>query len=79
VEVLHVFGLGKPRSKLGRFLDRNGIKQEWLSSESGLNRDSISDLCKNYQNSSPQERTMVKVISALRKHGFDVKINDFWE
>jgi len=73
-----MFGLGKRRTKLGRFLDRNGLKQEWLVKESGINRESVSRLCDGEEKRSPQERTIIKIIGTLRRHGHDVRADDFW-
>ncbi|WP_160044723.1 XRE family transcriptional regulator [Paenibacillus sp. USDA918EY] len=74
-----MFGLGKKRTPLGRFIDQNrNISQEWLVKETGLNRDSISDLCDGGKNIRPRAKTVQKIISALRKAGYDVNASDFW-
>lgn len=72
-----MFGLGKPRSELGRFIDKNNLTQEAVRLKAGVGRDIMSELCgnKNYQ---PQEKTMVKIVGALRSMGYDVSIDDFW-
>lgn len=72
-------GLGKNRSLLGMFLDRNGISQEWIVKESGLSRNVLTRLCDGSRDSSKmQVGSKQKVISVLRKHGFDVTASDFW-
>ncbi|MFK4167692.1 helix-turn-helix domain-containing protein [Paenibacillus lautus] len=74
-----MYGLGKKRSKLGAFLDREGITQEWLVKASGLSRDAVSRLCDgNKDPEKLQVRSKSKVISALRKNGYDVISDDFW-
>lgn len=74
-----MFGLGKKRSALGLFLDENKIKQEWLVKESGLSRNAITRLCDGGRDSDKlQIQSKAKVISALRKNGFDVQSSDFW-
>jgi len=75
-----MFGLGKTRTKLGKFIDKNKneINQEWLAKSSGLSRDGISRLCDGEKNVSPTEDSMRKVISALRRKGYDVTMADFW-
>ncbi|OIB04843.1 hypothetical protein AK95_14600 [Paenibacillus sp. LC231] len=74
-----MYGLGKKRSKLGAFLDREGITQEWLVKKSGLSRDAVSRLCDgNKDHEKLQVRSKSKVISALRKNGYDVISDDFW-
>lgn len=72
------FGLGKKRTRLGKFLDSAGIDQEWLKAKTKLNRDTISDLCDGSLSINPRVSTRQKVISSLRKHGYDVKADDFW-
>lgn len=74
-----MFGLGKSRSPLGKFLDETpNISQEWLSIKTGKNRDTISDLCDGRKNVNPRTNTKQLIISVLRKHGYDVKASDFW-
>lgn len=75
-----MFGLGKKRSPLGAFLDRNKLSQDWLAKEAGLSRNVIWRLCDGERNTDKiQVRSKSKVISALRKHGFDVVAADFWD
>lgn len=72
-------GLGKPRSKLGKFLDRNGIKQKDIEGWTGISRVQIGKLCDGKaRDIDPRKDTMYKVISALRKRGYDVDSSDFW-
>lgn len=72
-----MYGLNKPRTKLGNFLDRNKITQEKVRGYAGINRDVMAEICSN-SNHDPQEKTMVKVVGALRMLGYDVEIDDFW-
>lgn len=74
-----MFGLGKSRSKLGAYLDRKNLSQEWLVKASGLSRNAVSRLCSGDQDPDKlQVASKSKVISALRKHGHDVQAGDFW-
>jgi putative transcriptional regulator len=72
-----MFGLGKKRSKFGRFLDKNAIIQQELSKESGVNRNSISRLTKSDDN-KPSMKNASKIIKTLKKAGFNVGYDDFW-
>jgi predicted transcriptional regulator len=72
-----MFGLGKPRSKLGKYLDKNGINQGELSKESKVNKETVSRLANN--DADPNEKTMTKIVGALRKKGKDAKAEDFWD
>lgn len=72
-------GLGKPRSLLGKFIDKIGLKQRDLEEAANLSRNEVIKLCdgKTYRNPYPE--TKQKVISALRRKGHDVRADDFWE
>lgn len=67
----------KERSRLGKWIDRKGITQEWLVQETGLNRSSISDLCDGTVE-SPRSSTRTKIINALQKVEPSVSAADFW-
>jgi len=71
------FGLGKPRSKFGKWLDSNGIKQEDLAKESGVNKSTISRICSG-DAFYPSMKSAAKIIKALRKRGKNVNADDFW-
>lgn len=71
-------GIGKERSKLGRFLDRNKLTQGWLAKISGVSRNEISRLSDGEKFTAPRAETVQKIISALRKNGYDVRVDDFW-
>ncbi|MGY0692595.1 helix-turn-helix domain-containing protein [Virgibacillus sp. FSP13] len=72
-----MFGLGKPRSKFGKFLDKNSITQEEIAKESRVNKNSISRIAKDDDN-TPSMKNGSKIIKALRKAGYDVEFDDFW-
>ncbi|MGO4887052.1 helix-turn-helix domain-containing protein [Anaerobacillus sp. MEB173] len=77
-----MFGLffGKPRSKLGKFLDKNGISQEWLIKKSGLGRNTISRLCSGDSDHEPTARTIKKVMNVIRKEiDPNAKSDDFFD
>lgn len=73
-----MFGLGKKRSKLGKWLDRRGITQTWLAKASGVNRNTINDLAAGDSDRAPTARTMSKILKALREVDPRVKSDDFW-
>lgn len=60
------FGLGKDRTKFGRYLDREGIKQIELEELSGLGRATVSRLC-NDKDYRPKFETVTKIKKALKK------------
>lgn len=72
-----MFGLGKQRSRLGKWLDARGIRQSWLAIQSKVSEDTITQLCKD-DSKLPSGNTMRKVLQALRKVDPNVKQDDFW-
>lgn len=75
--MVNLFGLGKKRTELGKWLDRNGFSQENLSHEAKLNRDTVSKACSD-TNYLPSAKTMKKILKAVRKVDPDIKMDDFW-
>jgi len=73
-----MFGLGKPRTKLGKWLDKKGVSQAWLMKKTGLNKNTIGDLTSN-KDRSPTYKTMKKIITALREIDPNIKSDDFWD
>ena len=71
-------GLGKPRSKLGKWMDRRGIKQDWLIKTGGLSKGTVTSAC-NDESYIPSGTVMQKIIKALREVDPSVKATDFWE
>lgn len=72
---MSVNNLGKKRTKLGITIDQYRVNQGELSAASGVNRNTISKLC-NQERSGAYEDTYIRIVSGLRKMGFDVSIND---
>jgi hypothetical protein len=71
-------GLNKPRTKLGKWLDKRGIKQEWLTKKSFVNKQSVSLAC-NDMLYLPSGKTMQKIIQALREVDPSVRADQFWD
>ncbi|SEC18019.1 hypothetical protein SAMN05443246_3242 [Paenibacillus sp. GP183] len=73
-----MFGLGKRRSTYGEFLDRNNVKQEDVAKVTGLNRDTISDVCAD-PSYKPRNSTITLLLMAARElTGKNVNKSDFW-
>lgn len=72
-----MYGLGKKRTKFGRFLDRNGIAQIELERTSKLSTGTISKLC-NDKRYKPKYSTITQIINGLKKLGRNVDKCDFW-
>lgn len=73
-----MLGLGKPRTKLGKWIDARGIKQEWLIKRSGVNKNSITAACGD-NGYLPSGKTMQKIIKALREVDPSVRADQFWD
>jgi hypothetical protein len=63
--------------RLGKWLDKRGIPQEWLIKETGLHKTTVGDLTNNDER-IPSGRTMKKILDALRKYDPTLKQDDFW-
>lgn len=72
-----MFGLGKQRSRLGKYLDDNDIPQQWLVDETKLNKKTISQLASK-DKPLPSGTTMQKILQALRKKDKSLRQEDFW-
>ncbi|CAM3958712.1 HTH cro/C1-type domain-containing protein [Paenibacillus alkaliterrae] len=70
-------GIRKPRTRLGKWLDNKGIKQEWLIKKSGLGRNTITWAC-GEEDYMPSGKTMQRIVYALREIDGSVKGEDFW-
>jgi hypothetical protein len=58
-------------------MDRKKVSQEWLSNETGISRNTISELCGNIDY-VPRGTTRTKIIAALRKVDPSVSAAAFW-
>jgi len=74
-----MFGLfgGKPRSKLGKWLDARGISQEWLVSKSRVSRNTISELASGKR--EPTLATVKKIMKAIRSVDPSARSEDFFD
>lgn len=74
-----MFGLfgGKPRSKLGKFLDDRGITQEWLIKKSKVSRTTISELAAGKR--EPTVGTIKKIMKAIREVDPNARAEDFFD
>jgi transcriptional regulator with XRE-family HTH domain len=75
-----MFGLfgGKPRTKLGKWLDRRGITQEWLVKESKVSRNTVSQIASN-KGYAPTLATIKKIMQAIKKVDPGARPDDFFD
>lgn len=69
--------LGKKRSKLGKWLDKNGFTQEDLRENAKIGRNTVSRVC-NDPEYTPNASTIKKIMAAIRKIDPNAKIDDFF-
>ncbi|USK33164.1 helix-turn-helix domain-containing protein [Bacillus sp. F19] len=72
------FGLGKKRSRFGKYLDKNSITQQEIAKESGVSKSTISRLC-DPEEFEPSIKNAKKIIKSLRKHDSNIDYTDFWD
>jgi len=73
-----MFGLGKPRSKFGRYLDQKGIEQKEVADRANVSEMTLTRMC-NDKDHSPRISTWVKVQRALKSMGYDVDRDKFFD
>jgi transcriptional regulator with XRE-family HTH domain len=77
-EVARMFGLGKKRTPIGKWIDRNQWSQEKLREKSRVSRDTISRMC-NDKNYIPGPTVKKKILDTIRKVEPNIKSSDFWD
>ncbi|MBU8908253.1 helix-turn-helix domain-containing protein [Desertibacillus haloalkaliphilus] len=73
-----MWGIGKPRSRLGKWIDKKGLEQKDLAKASKVSQNTISKVC-NDKDYIPGPSTMRKILNAIRKIDPNKKMSDFWD
>lgn len=73
-----MWGIGKPRSRLGKWLDKRSIDQKELQKAAKVSGNTISKAC-NEKDYIPSSGVMKKILKAIRQIDPDAKMNDFWD
>jgi predicted transcriptional regulator len=75
-----MFGLfgGKPRTRVGKWLDDRGISQEWLVRKTRISRTTISKISSDGEY-SPTLPTIKKLMKAIREVDPAAKPDDFFD
>lgn len=71
------FGLGKKRTKFGKWIDSNGISQGDVADWAGVGRNTVGRIC-NEEDYKPTLGTVNKIISALKKNGHNASSKDLF-
>lgn len=72
-----LFG-GKPRSKLGKWLDTKGISQEWIAKKTKISSNTISKIASD-KNYSPTLKTIQKIMKVVKEVDPKAKSDDFFD
>ncbi len=75
---IYMWGLGKPRSKLGKFIDKHGYTIQELSNASKINRNTLGKACSDPQY-LPTATSIKKIMKAIRKIDPNAKVDDFFD
>jgi transcriptional regulator with XRE-family HTH domain len=73
-----LFGLGKPRSKFGKWMDSKGIEQKEVADRANVSEMTLTRMC-NDKEHSPRISTWIKVQRALKSMGYDVDRDKFFD
>ncbi|ELK39010.1 XRE family transcriptional regulator [Brevibacillus agri BAB-2500] len=74
-----MFGLHKPRTKLGIFMDEHSISQKYIIEETLLNKNTLTRLCTlSDENPKPSKATKKLIYDAIKKKVPDVKMSDLF-
>ncbi|MEH7342785.1 helix-turn-helix transcriptional regulator [Bacillus sp. JJ1532] len=73
-----MWGLGKPRSKLGKWMDRNGLDQQDLARTAKVSKNTVTKAC-NEKDYIPRADVMKKLLKAIREIEPNAKMSDFWD
>jgi ribosome-binding protein aMBF1 (putative translation factor) len=73
-----MWGLGKQRSKLGKWLDREGLEQQDLANEAKVSKNTVTKAC-NEADYVPRQDVIKKLLKAIRKIDPGAKMSDFWD
>ncbi|KRF50539.1 helix-turn-helix transcriptional regulator [Peribacillus frigoritolerans] len=72
------FGKRKPRSKVGKLIDKHGYTQEEFVSASGISRNTISRVCSDPRY-VPSAGVLKKIMKAVRSLDAGAKADDYFD
>ncbi|MEC0272098.1 helix-turn-helix domain-containing protein [Peribacillus frigoritolerans] len=72
------FGKRKPRSKVGKLIDKHGYTQEEFVCASGISRNTISRVCSDPKY-VPSAGVLKKIMKAVRSIDVGAKADDYFD
>lgn len=73
-----MWGLGKNRSKVGKFIDKHGYTQEELRKAAKIGRSTASRVCSDPKY-VPSGNTIKKIMRAIKKLDPNARTDDFFD
>ncbi len=74
-----MFGIGKPSTKLGKKLKKEGKSNKWLQEKTNLNKNTITQLTSN-KDYEPKQQTIKKIMDVIRKEiDKNAKSDDYFD
>ncbi|WP_028394074.1 helix-turn-helix domain-containing protein [Bacillus cihuensis] len=73
-----MWGLGKPQSKVGKFIAKHGYSIQELSKVSKVNRNTVGKICSD-STYLPTANTIKKIMKAIRQLDPNAKTEDFFD
>ena len=68
----------KPRTKLKKWLDRQGIEQQELAKAAKVSTNTMTRACRD-ASYIPKPEIMKKILNAVRRKDPYIKVTDFWD
>ncbi|MBT2701114.1 helix-turn-helix transcriptional regulator [Bacillus sp. ISL-40] len=73
-----MWGIGKPRSQLGKWIDQKGLEQQDLAKDANVSKNTVTKACSD-KDYIPRQDVMKKLLKAIRKVDPQAKMSDFWD
>lgn len=71
------YGLGRQRTKLGKYIDLYKVSQDEISKQSGLGKNTLTRICSD-PDYIPSSLTRRRVLHCLQSMGYGCSESDFW-
>jgi predicted transcriptional regulator len=73
-----MWGIGKSRSNLGKWLDQKGLEQQDLAKIANVSKNTVTKACSD-KDYIPRQDVIIKLLKAIRKVDPQAKMSDFWD
>lgn len=73
-----MWGKSKPRSKLGKWMDQNGLEQQDLAKNADVSKNTVTKACSD-KDYIPRQDVMKKLLRAIREVDPTLKMSNFWD